>query len=246
MKLAAKLTAILSAVAILTFSGTVYAENAGGYALDYNVLDGYYSLDWDGDDLYYDANSGAIFFKHGENAVKTASWTVELPADKPLGMWFYIDVGNGSSADVGDCSVSVVGKDGEALATVSAAGITGELNYHRYYAGEEKTYLALPDGAEKVVVTLTAEDKDGGELVDVYFRNAGLFFSNTVTVRSISADQPFMTVSGNLTLVEIGKMDFSYWIWLAIIIVVAFIFYFIRMRRQKYKTASVMKPGKTK
>ena len=240
------LTVAISAVLLLTAQLPVYGEGtAEAEETAANHLDEYYRLDWAGDDLYYDQSSKAMFFKHADGkSTQTASYTITFE-EAPAGFWFYTDMGNGSTdGDNGTVEISVIDKNGDSLFSVSSESIVNENSFRRHYLGKEDAYYPIDKNAAAITVTLTANDVDGGQLVDVYFRNLSLVFGNEEQTDYAQQDLLHLYSGDSLGRVEIGNYDFARWLWIGIIFVVAIIFYIIRMKKKKYASPKVIQPKK--
>lgn len=239
----------LAAAAIMLAAAptSVFAEETAAAPESVNLLNEYFRLDWTGDSLYYDENSKAMFFRHidGKTA-QQASYTVTFDGEAPAGMWFYTDIGNGSTGgDNGTVEISVSDKNGECLFSINSETVVNEDNFRRHYLGKETGYYPLGENSASVTVTLSANDVDGGNLVDVYFRNLCLMTGTKEQTDFVRQELIHLYSTDKLEKVEIGNYDFTRWLWIGIVFVVAFIFYLIRLRRKKYETPKILKPPKT-
>lgn len=240
------LSIVISAAILLTAQLPVYGEEEAQTASEKtNHLDEYYRLDWTGDDLYYDESSKAMFFRHsGEKTTQTASYTVTFE-EAPAGLWFYTDLGNGSTeGDNGTVQITITDRKGDVLFSISSETITNENSFRRHYLGKEDAYYPISKNAAAITVTLTANDVDGGQLVDVYFRNLSLVFGSEEQTDYAQEELLHLYATDSLDRVEIGNYDFARWLWIGIIFVVAIFFYVIRMKKKKYATAKVIQPKK--
>ena len=222
--------------AALVMAGAVFADGV-------NLLAGYGSADWQGDDLAYDNASGAVYFGNDGNGEKSALLEIET-GDSDTGVFFSIDAGNGvNTSDSGYCTLEFRGEDGEVLYSVSTGNISGLESFSRFYLGSEESYYPLPEGTGKVVVNLHAVPKGESRNVNVYFRNLSLYVSGDMPL-AVAEGKAYMQSIAGLTKVEVGLNGAVRWIWIGIVFVVAMVFYFVRMRREKYRTAEVMKADK--
>ena len=240
------LSIAISTAILLTAQLPVYGEEtAEGAVASTNHLNEYYRLDWTGDDLYYDESSKAMFFKHADGkTTQTASYTVTFE-NAPAGLWFYTDLGNGNTdGDNGTVEISITDQNGDSLFSISSENIAKENSFRRHYLGKESAYYPISENAAAVTVTFTANDVDGGQLVDVYFRNLSLVFGSEEQTDYAQEELLHLYSGDSLERVEIGNYDFARWLWIGIIFVVAMIFYFIRMQKKKYATAKVIQPKK--
>ena len=208
-----------------------------------NLLADYVSADWKGDSLALDSASGAVYFDSGDGSLQSA--VLEMTAEG-TGIFFSVDAGNGANTgDSGYCTLEFCGEEGKVLSSVSTGSIKGLENYSRFYIGSEGSYYPLPDGTEKIVISLYAESKGNSGKVNVYFRNFMLFISSEKPLKT-PEDTAFMSSITGLTRVEAGLDPWVRWIWIGAVFAVALVFYFVRMMRDKYKTAEIMKAGKKK
>ena len=219
-------------IAVCVMTGTVSAEEA-------NLLASYGSAHWQGDSLALDGASGAVYFDGGEVAERSA--VLEVAAEGS-GIYFSVDVGNGvNTRDSGYCTLEFCGEGGEVLSSVSTGSISGLENYTRFYIGSEGKYYPLPEGTEKIVVSLHAAAKENSGAAKVYFRNFMLFVSSEKPLTEATA---LMESIVGLTKVEVGIDPWVRWIWVGAVFAVALVFYFVRRMREKYRTAEVMKAGR--
>ena len=225
----------LAAVAVSIMAAAVSADEA-------NLLANYGNADWQGDALSVDGASGAVFFAN-DGTKKSAA--LEIAAEG-TGIYFSIDAGNGvNTDDSGYCTLEFCGEDGQVLSSVSTGSINSLENYSRFYIGSEGSYYPLPEGTDKVVISLHAVPNGNAGKVNVYFRNLMLYMSREKPL-VVHENGAYMNSIVGLTRVEAGLNPWIRWIWVGIVFAVAMVFYFVRMRREKYKTAEVMKPGRKK
>ena len=229
------IAAAAAVAAAFVMAATAYADGA-------NLLEGYEKAEWQGDSLSLDSGSGALFFV-SDGGEKTA--LLEITA-QGTGIYFSVDAGNGvNTSDSGYCTVEFCGEDGQALSSLSTGSIKGLENYTRFYIGSEGRYYPLPEGTEKIVVSLHAAPDGRSGTAKVYFRNLMLYLSSEKPLTE-PKDDPYMNSIAGLTKVEAGLDPWIRWIWVGVVFAVAMAFYFVRRRRDRYKTAEVMKTGKRK
>lgn len=210
-----------------------------------NLLGNYTSAEWQGDALYFDEPSTAVYFKPKDEGGKYYA-VLSFERDKSeTGFYFRIDAGNGSGGDSGFCTVSFYDGEHNQLLSLSTGQIQGFDNYSRFYIGEEGSYFPIPEKTETVEVALNAEQKGKGDRVSVFFRNLSLHLSGEKPLLPNEKKLYFDSTPG-LTKVEIGVTRATRYIWIIIIFLVALSFYFIRRWQQKYSTAKVMKTGDRK
>ena len=224
-----------AAAAVCVMTCDIFADGV-------NLLKSYGNADWQGDSLALDSTSGAVYFGN-DGSEKSA--VLEIAADG-TGIYFSVDAGNGANtSDSGYCTLEFCTENGEALSSVSTGNISGFENYSRFYIGSEGRYFPLPDGTEKIVVSLHAAPKGKSGKTNVFFRNFMLYMSSEKPLTEPNSD-PYMSSIPGLTKVEVGLDPALRWIWVGVVFAVALVFYFVRKRQDKYKTARVMKAGKRK
>lgn len=228
----------VGAAVALVLTGAVSADEV-------NLLAGYGSADWQGDTVVYDNASGAVYFDNDGSGEKSA--LLEIEADgTDSGVYFCIDAGNGmNTSDSGYCTLEFCGEDGEVLYSVSTGSISGLESFSRFYLGSEESYYPLPEGTEKLVISIHAVPTGDKGRVNVYFRNFTLRLSGEMPLGG-AEDTVYMKSIAGLSKVEVGTGSAVRWIWIGIVFVVAMVFYFVRMWREKYRTAEVMKSGERK
>lgn len=210
-----------------------------------NLLGNYTSAQWQGDTLYLDEPSTAVYFKPKDGGGK---YSAVLSFDRDgseTGFYFRIDAGNGRGSDSGFCTLSFYDGGHNQLLSLSTGQIHGFDNYSRFYIGEEGSYFPIPENTETIEVALNAEQQGSGDKVNVYFRNLSLHLSGEKPLLS-NEKKLYLDSTPGLTKVEIGVTSAVRYIWILIIFLVALSFYFIRRWQQKYSTAKVMKAGDRK
>lgn len=224
---------ILSAFLSLSF---IFLLNISVSAEAPNLLSDYTNLDWQGDKLYLDKGSGAVYFqRNSDKTVQEANLALDVEQGSS-GFLFYIDIGNGNKkGDKGYCSIQFFDEDNKELLGRSTGMIENSENYVRYSVGEDEKFYPVPEGAKTVKIKLSAEGEGNGENVNVYFRNFSLFFSDEIPLCD-PTDEALMDSSTSLSQVEIGLTPYTHWIWVGFVLLVALSFYLIRMWRQKYST----------
>lgn len=239
---------VMSSLTTSVFGESVENIESNFYKEDANVFAEYYALDgWNGHGLYYDNNSGAVFFilrkdaREGDSlefpstdAVQSTEYAFDLPSTLPSGFCFSIDIGNGSEkVDSGTAELIFYDEKGEPVLSTSSGTISGSKNYKRYSIASETGYFPVPNTAKTVKLKLSATSVDDDYMIDVYFRNISLIFSNTKDVMTTAATALNMDISDDLSIVEIGTNEFMHWVWVGIIFCVAIIFFVIRTARDR-------------
>lgn len=227
------LGAVAAAAAVFVMAGTAYADEV-------NLFEGYEKAEWQGDSLSFDSGSKALFFV-SDGGEKNA--LLEITA-QGTGIYFSVDAGNGvNTNDSGYCTLEFCGEDGQVLSSLSTGSIKWLENYTRFYIGSEGRYYPLPEGTEKIVVSLHAAPDGTSGRAKVYFRNFMLYLSSEKPLTE-PKDEPYLNSIAGLTKVEAGISPWTRWVWVGVVFAVAMAFYFVRRRRDKYRTAEVMKAGK--
>ncbi len=227
-----------------------FAVSAELYAKDINILEEYYALDeWNGNDMYYDNKSGAVFFiyrtepREGDSTEfpstskeQSASVTIDLPDEKAEGFFFSADIGNGAEeTDYGSAELVFFDSNNNELLKAQSGNITGQANYHRYSIGTAEKFAAVPYQADKVRLTLSAVSTDDDYMIDVFFRNMYLMFSDEYETKEILLNNMTLDESGDLSAVSIGTNEFQHWLWVGAIFCVAIIFFVIRTARERIR-----------
>ncbi len=204
-----------------------------------NSLSDYVNLDWKGDQLYLDKESGAVYFQRNEDKPAQEAY-LELDVEQSsTGFLFYIDIGNGTKkGDSGYCSLQFLDENGSELLERSTGVIEKSENYVRYSVGEDEKFFPVPKDAKTVKIKLSVTGEGSGDRVNVYYRNFSLFFSDSIPLCD-PVDEKFMDSSTSLSKVEIGLTPYTRWIWVGIVFLVAMAFYLIRVWRQKYSTPNL-------
>lgn len=228
MKLKKAVSFVLGLVLSLIFAVFVSAESE-------NLLSDFTHMDWQGDLLYLDNNSSALYFKKDENKEVLRSELLLEVNQAETSFLFYIDIGNGAlKGDSGFCSICFYDEDNKELLSKTTGDINSSDNYARYYVGENKSFYPIPKGARTVKITLAVnKQKSGGNNANVYFRNLSLFFSKEMPFCDTD-DSSLMKSSMSLSKVEVGVTPFVRWLWIGIVFLVAMAFFLIRVWRQKY------------
>lgn len=206
-----------------------------------NLLADYTSANWQGDTLYLDEPSTAIYFMPNDKKEQSATVVFER-SEADTGFYFRADAGNGgnSGKDSGYCTIGFFDEEKNLLLSLSSGQIQNLDNYTRFYIGEEATYFPIPQKTKTVEVTLHAVQNSSGKRVNVYFRNLLLCFGKEKPLM-LYEKKLYLDSSAGLTKVEIGVTQTTRFIWIGIIFLVALAFYIIRLWQQKYATAKVMK-----
>lgn len=206
------------------------------YAEEPNSLSDYVNLDWKGDQLYLDKESGAVYFQRNEGKPTQEAY-LELDVEQgSTGFLFYIDIGNGAKkGDSGYCSLEFLDSSGNVLFERSTGIVEKTDNYVRFSVGKDEKFFPLPKNAETVRIKLNVTGEGSSDRVNVYYRNFSLFFSDNIPLGD-PTDEELMDSSTSLSKVEIGLTPYTRWIWVGIVFLVAMAFYLIRVWRQKYST----------
>lgn len=221
--------ALLSTALFFLLGIHVYAESP-------NLLSDYVNLDWKGDMLYLDKESGSVFFQRNDSkTAQEAIFTIDVEQGS-TGFLFYIDIGNGvKKGDSGYCSIQFFDENNNGILELSTGAIEKSEYYVRYSVGENEKFYPVPSGAKTAAVKLNVSQDGSGNNVNVYFRNISLFFSDEMPL-SDDTDSSLMDSSTSLSKVEIGLTPYTRWIWVGIVFLVAMSFYLVRVWRQKYST----------
>ena len=225
-------------ISCLLFFSLVFLLSASVNADAPNVLSDYVNLNWEGDSLYLDNESRAIYFKRSDDKnAQEAAVTLDIEQGS-TGFLFYMDAGNGNNrGDSGYCLISFLDENNREVLGRSTGIIAHSTNYVRYYFGEDEKFYPLPENAKKVKIQLNVDENSSGERVNVYFRNFSLFFSNEMPLcEEDPLDTVLMKNSTSLSKVEIGLKPYTRMIGYIVVFLVALAFYLIRVWRQKYST----------
>lgn len=226
------LTAVFSAAFSLLLAVGVFAEG--------NALENYQNADWQGDKLFYDDYSGALYFQgNADKEKQSAVLNVDLE-EKDTGFFFYVDGGNGKGSDSGYVTLTFLDGEGNSLFSTSTGNVEGFANYSRFSVGEEGRYYPIPKGAEAAEITFAATKKGSGQRVNIYFRNFNLLLSDSKPL--LPPDEiELMDNKAGLSKVEVGITAFDRWFWIVLIFAVAMVFFLVAKWRQKYSSAKVLK-----
>lgn len=204
-----------------------------------NLLADYARLEWQGDTLYLDQPSAAVYFMSSGKEEQRAILPLNIE-EEPTGFYFRIDGGNGLGHDSGYCTLTFFDGEHNALYSVSTGLIENFDNYSRFSIGNEVNYFPVPKGAETVEIALNARQTGDSGRVNMYFRNLALFFDNERPLLP-QENLLYMESTAGLTKVEIGVTEFTRYLWIGVVFLVAISFYLIRRWQDKYKTARVIK-----
>lgn len=207
-----------------------------------NALLNYADLNWQGDKLFLDKESKALYFGQENDKTEEQEATLTIDIEQgSTGFLFYVDIGNGAKrGDSGYCLIRFLDEKGTEIFGKSTGLITDSENYVRYSVGENEKFYPLPDGAKTVQIVLRASKNSSGDRVNAYFRNFSLFFSDNIPLCQ-QDNEPLMKSSTSLSKVEIGLTPYTRWIWVGFIFLVAMAFYLIRVWRQKYAVTKLNK-----
>lgn len=217
------------------FAPCAYAEGMQGE----NVLADYAQMEWQGDTLYIDQPSTAVFFMNSGKEEQKALLPINIEGE-PSGFYFRIDGGNGAGGGSGFCTLTFFDGENNVLYSVSTGLIEGFDNYSRFSIGNEVNYFPVPKGAERLEIALNARKAGDGERINMYFRNPALFLDSEHPLLP-QENLLYMESTAGLTKVEIGVTKFTRYLWIGVVFFVALAFYLVRVWRDKYKTARVIK-----
>ncbi len=225
-------TAVFSAAFSLLLSVWVFAEG--------NALENYQNASWQGDKLFYDDYSGALYFEgNADKEKQSAVLTLDLE-ENATGFFFYVDGGNGNGSDSGFVTLSILDGDGNSLFSASTGNVEGFANFSRFSVGEEGHYYPIPKGAEAAEITFTAQQKGSGQRVNIYFRNFNLILSDSKPLLPPN-EIDLMDGKAGLSKVEVGVTVFDRWFWIILIFAVAMVFFLVAKWKGKYASPKVMK-----
>lgn len=228
--------AVISALFAVILSAGIFAEeNTEG-----NVLGNYRNADWQGDKLFFDEYSGSLYFEGNTDKEKQSAVISADLSEGSTGFFFYVDGGNGKGSDGGFITLEILDGGGEVLFSSSTGNVEGFANFSRFSIGDEGHYYPVPKRAETARITFTANQKDNGERVNIYFRNFTLLFSE-IKPLLLPDDKDLMDCKAGLSKVEVGVTSADRWFWIITIFAVALIFLIIAKWKQKYSTPKVMK-----
>lgn len=201
-------------VPVLFLICTVLFSFSAGAEQDINLMEDYRNLSWEGDTLYYNEEHSTLTF-NGESGKAS----VKFPVEEALGLWFYADMGNYANKGTGYISLEFYDEN-TLIKSYTTEKISGNGSFNRYRLGSSEEYLAVPENAEYVQVTLNYE---GGEQ-SPYFRNLSLILSSSHTVNTDTD----WDVSGKLQLVQVNVTKSDHIIWIVFVALVAFIMFATR------------------
>lgn len=190
---------------------------------DVNLMADYRNLLWEGDTLYYNEDHGTVSFN--DDVGKAC---VTFPTDDLLGFWFYADMGNFDSKGTGYIDVSFLDSDNNVVKSFTTEENSGNGSFNRYQLGSSEEFAAVPEGSEKVQVTLFFENGEKSP----YFRNLSLVLSDS---RTVNTDINDWTVSGKLQIVQVGVTRTDHLIWIGIVVLVPLMMFVTRRFMDKAK-----------
>ncbi len=225
-------TAVFSAAFSLLLSVGVFAEG--------NALENYQNADWQGDKLFYDDYSGALYFRGNTDKEKQSAVLTLNLEENATGFFFFVDGGNGNGSDSGYVTLTILDGEGNSLFSTSTGNVEGFANFSRFSVGEEEHYYPIPKSAEAAEITFTALQKGSSQRVNIYFRNFNLLFSDSKPL-SPPNKIDLMDSKAGLSKVEVGVTAFDRWFWIVLIFAVAMVFFLVAKWRQKYISPKIMK-----
>ncbi len=213
-----KLISFLLTVLFATvFTISVSAEK------DVNLMADYRNLLWEGDTLYYNEDHGTISFNEG-----FGNASVTFPLEAALGFWFYADMGNLQNKGTGYIDICFLDSENGIVKQFTTEKNSGNGSFNRYQLGVNDEYVAVPEGSEKVKVTLFFTDGEKSP----YFRNLSLVLSDSRTINTSVED---WTISGKLQIVQVEVTRADHIIWIVLVVLVAIGMFAVRKSMDKAK-----------
>ena len=188
---------------------------------DVNLMADYRNLSWEGDTLYYNEDYGTLSFNDGTGK----AWVV-FPAENAKAFWFYM--GNYLNKGAGCIDVSFLDSENNVVKSFTTAENSGNGSFNRYQLGSSEEFAPVPEGAEKVQITLFYSHGDKSP----YFRNFSFMFSNGRALNTAIED---WTVSGKLEIVQVGVTKADHITWIVIVAAVAVIMLLTRKAMDRAK-----------
>ncbi len=208
---------LLACVWAFSFSLPVSAEQ------DTNLMSDYHNLQWVGDTLCYNEDYGTVSLYDG-----TGSASVSFPTEDSMGFWFYADMGNYQNKGTGYMDICFLDENDNVIKSFTTKENSGNGSFNRYQFGNSDEFAAVPEGAEKVKVTLFFSDGEKSP----YFRNLSLILSNNRTINTSIDD---WTVSGKLEIVQVGVTKRDHFTWIIIVVLVPLIMFATRKLMDRAK-----------
>lgn len=190
---------------------------------DINLMADYRNLPWEGNTLYYNEDHGTISFNEG-----TGKACVTFPTEGSLGFWFYADMGNQQNKGTGYIDICFLDSENKPVRRFATEENSGNGSFNRYQLGSSDEYAAVPEGADKVQVTLFFSEGERSP----YFRNLSLVLSDS---RTVNTDINDWNVSGKLQIVQVDVTRTDHIIWIVIVVLVPFIMYATRKLMDRAK-----------
>lgn len=211
------ISCLLSVVFIFLLSISASAEK------DINLMADYRNLLWEGNTLYYNEDHGTVSFNEGVGEAY-----VTFPVDKALGFWFYADMGNLQNKGTGYINVCFLDSEDNIIKQFTTEENSGNGSFNRYQLGKNDEYAAVPDGAEKIRISLSFSNGEKSP----YFRNLSLVLSDSRTVDT-SVDK--WTVSGKLQIVQVEVSKTDHIVWIVLVVLVALGMFAVRKLMDRAK-----------
>ena len=208
---------LLTLVCVALFTVSASAEQ------NVNLMSDYRNLPWEGNTLYYNEDYGTLSFGH--EAEKAC---VTFPTEGSAGFWFYTDLGNYQNKGTGCIDVSFLDSDNNVVKSFTTEENSGNGSFNRYQLGSSEEYASVPEGAERVRITLFFKNGEKSP----YFRNLSLVFSDS---RTINADVDDWTVSGKLEIVQVEVTKTDHITWIIIVVLVPLIMFAVRKLMDRAK-----------
>lgn len=188
-----------------------------------NLMADYRNLPWEGNTLYYNEDYGTVSFDDG-----TGKAHVTFSTEDSMGFWFYADIGNYQNKGAGYIDVSFLDSENNVIKSFITEENNGNGSFNRYQLGSSEAFAPVPEGAEKVCITLAYSKGEKSP----YFRNLSLVFSNG---RALNTDDDSWTVSGKLEIVQVGVTRSDHIFWIVLVVLVPLIMFGARCLLDKAK-----------
>lgn len=191
-----------------------------------NLMSDYRNLSWEGDKLYYNEDYGTLSFNDGIGEAH-----VTFPVENFMSFWFYTDMGNYQNKGTGSIDVSFLDVENNVVKSYTTEENSGNGSFNRYQLGTHEGYVAVPENAENVRITLFFKNGEKSP----YFRNLSFILSNTHSVDT-SIDE--WTVSGKLEIVQVDVTKADHFVWIVFVVLVPIIMFITRKLMDKAKKIS--------
>ena len=193
---------------------------------DINLMSDYRNLPWEGDKLYYNEDYGTLSFNDDIGEAY-----VTFSVEDSMSFWFYADMGNYQNKGTGSIDVSFLDAENNIVKSYTTEENSGNGSFNRYQLGTHEGYVAVPENAENVRITLFFKNGEKSP----YFRNLSFILSNTHSVDT-SIDE--WTVSGKLEIVQVDVTKADHFVWIVFVVLVPIIMFITRKLMDKAKKIS--------